>query len=47
MVLDREKLIYGVDVFPDEAENGRIGNLLNQPFQKYKKPTTLPTNETA
>jgi sterol desaturase/sphingolipid hydroxylase (fatty acid hydroxylase superfamily) len=44
--LDRDKLVYGVDVFPDEVENGQISNLLKQPFQKYKKPTILPVNET-
>ena len=37
--LDREKLIYGVDVFPDEKKNSRIKSLLVQPFQKYQKPT--------
>ena len=37
--LDREKLIYGVDVFPDEKENSNIKDLLKQPFQKYRKPT--------
>ena len=42
MYLDREQLVYGVDVFPDEIENGRVGSLLKQPFQKYKKPTILP-----
>ncbi len=41
MYLDREKLVYGVDVFPDEVENGQINNLLRQPFQKYKKPTII------
>jgi sterol desaturase/sphingolipid hydroxylase (fatty acid hydroxylase superfamily) len=44
--LDRDKLVFGVDVFPDEVENGQISNLLKQPFQKYKKPTILPFNET-
>jgi len=44
--LDRDKLVFGVDVFPDEVENGQISNLLMQPFQKYKKPTILPFNET-
>ncbi|WP_166967652.1 sterol desaturase family protein [Yeosuana marina] len=39
--LDREQLVFGVDIFPDELENGQIINLLKQPFQKYKKPTTL------
>ena len=39
MELDREHLMYGVDVFPDEKENGQIKSLLKQPFQKYKKPT--------
>ncbi|WP_445957216.1 sterol desaturase family protein [Yeosuana sp.] len=41
MYLDREKLVYGVDVFPDAIENGEISNLLKQPFQKYKKPTVI------
>lgn len=39
--LDTEKIVYGVDVFPDETENSGIWSLLKQPFQKYKKPTTL------
>jgi hypothetical protein len=37
--MDREKLIYGVDVFPDEKKNSNIGGLLKQPFQKYQRPT--------
>jgi hypothetical protein len=39
MYLEREKLIYGIDVFPDEKKNSHIGELLKQPFQKYEKPT--------
>jgi sterol desaturase/sphingolipid hydroxylase (fatty acid hydroxylase superfamily) len=39
MYLDREKLIYGVDVFPDENKNTNIVELLKQPFQTYEKPT--------
>lgn len=39
MYLDREKLIYGVDVFPDEVKNSNIAALLKQPFQDYEKPT--------
>lgn len=42
MYMDREKLVFGVDVFPNEIENGEIKNLLKQPFQKYKKPTISP-----
>ena len=42
MELDREKIVYGVDVFPDAIANGKIGELLKQPFQKYQKPTILP-----
>lgn len=45
MYLDREHLVFGVDVFPDEVENGQIKILLSQPFQKYKKPTILPVSE--
>jgi sterol desaturase/sphingolipid hydroxylase (fatty acid hydroxylase superfamily) len=44
--LDRDKLVFGVDVFPDEVENGQIRNLLKQPFQKYKKPTIISVDET-
>ena len=36
---EREKIKYGVDVFPDENKNGNIKDLLVQPFQKYQKPT--------
>ena len=39
MYMDRENLVYGVDVFPDEVKNGQIKELLKQPFQKYEKPT--------
>ena len=38
--LDREKVVYGVDVSYDEKTNSKISSLLIQPFQKYKKPTT-------
>jgi sterol desaturase/sphingolipid hydroxylase (fatty acid hydroxylase superfamily) len=42
MDFDREKLVYGVDVFPDETKNSNIKELLKQPFQKYQKPTLTP-----
>ena len=38
--LDAERIVYGVDVFPNEEENSRVGSLLKQPFQPYQKPTT-------
>ena len=41
MTLDREKIVYGVDTFPDETTNSNIKDLLKQPFHKYRKPTTL------
>jgi len=41
MDFDREKLIYGVDVFPDEKANGNIKELLKQPFKKYERPTII------
>ena len=43
--LKREKLIYGVDVFFDENANGKISQLLQQPFQPYSKPTLSPENK--
>ena len=39
--LDRAKIVYGVDTFPDEKINSSLKELLKQPFQKYKKPTNL------
>ena len=42
MYMDREEIVYGVDVFPDEEKNGKIWELLKQPFQKYQRPTILP-----
>jgi sterol desaturase/sphingolipid hydroxylase (fatty acid hydroxylase superfamily) len=45
MELDRDKLVYGVDVFPNEKENGNVWSLLKQPFQKYQKPTIIPSKE--
>ena len=41
MHLDREKIVYGVDTFPDEKINSSLKELLKQPFQKYQKPTNL------
>jgi len=40
MELAPEKITYGVDTFPDEKENSSIVGLLNQPFHKYRRPTT-------
>ncbi|KAF9660433.1 sterol desaturase family protein [Tenacibaculum mesophilum] len=41
MELDREKIVYGVDTFPDEEKNSSLKELLKQPFQSYRKPTNL------
>jgi len=41
MKMDREDLVYGIDVFPDEETNSNIKDLLKQPFQKYQKPTII------
>ncbi|WP_452219826.1 sterol desaturase family protein [Lacinutrix salivirga] len=38
MSLDREKIQYGVDTFPDEVENASLTALLKQPFHKYRSP---------
>jgi len=42
--MDREDLIYGVDVFPDEVKNGQVMELLKQPFLPYQKPTIIPND---
>ncbi len=39
MTLERDAIVYGVDTFPDEEGNGRLGVLLKQPFHKYRRPT--------
>ncbi|WP_407268998.1 sterol desaturase family protein [Tenacibaculum maritimum] len=41
MELDREKIVYGVDTFPNEVKNGEIKELLKQPFQGYRRPTNI------
>jgi len=41
LYLDREKIVYGVDTFPDEKSNSSLMELLKQPFQDYRKPTNL------
>lgn len=41
MELDREKIVYGVDTFPDEEKNSSLKELLKQPFQGYRKPTNV------
>lgn len=38
MTLDRDKLIYGVDTYPDPTENAEIMPLLKIPFQEYRSP---------
>lgn len=45
MYMERENLVYGVDVFPDEEKNGQLVELLKQPFQPYQKPTILPDED--
>ncbi len=45
MEYDREDIVYGVDTFPDEVENGSITGLLKQPFNKYRKPTGASTSQ--
>jgi len=40
MYLDREKITFGVDTFPDEKQNSSVLGLLKQPFHKYRRPTT-------
>jgi sterol desaturase/sphingolipid hydroxylase (fatty acid hydroxylase superfamily) len=41
---EREKIVYGVDVFPDVEKNTKIGSLLRQPFEKYQRPTMDRSN---
>jgi len=43
--LDREKIVYGVDTFPNEATNSSLKELLKQPFQGYRKPSNTEKNK--
>lgn len=45
MTLDPNAIVYGVDTFPNQRENGSITGLLKQPFHKYRKPTTATVTE--
>ena len=38
LYLERTKIIYGVDTFPNAEENASLKHLLKQPFHKYRKP---------
>jgi sterol desaturase/sphingolipid hydroxylase (fatty acid hydroxylase superfamily) len=39
--MDTDKIVYGVDTFPDEKVNSSLKELLKQPFQGYRKPTGI------
>jgi hypothetical protein len=39
--MNPDKIVYGVDTFPDEERNSSLKELLKQPFQGYKKPTRI------
>jgi sterol desaturase/sphingolipid hydroxylase (fatty acid hydroxylase superfamily) len=39
--MNPDKIVYGVDTFPDEESNSSLKELLKQPFQGYKKPTRI------
>ena len=39
--MNPNKIVYGVDTFPDEEMNSSLKELLKQPFQGYKKPTRI------
>ncbi len=38
MVMDNAKIHFGIDTYPKEEENSRIGQLLKIPFGEYRKP---------
>jgi sterol desaturase/sphingolipid hydroxylase (fatty acid hydroxylase superfamily) len=41
--LEQKAIIYGIDTHPDPSENSRVRNLLQIPFQKYRRPTEPKT----
>lgn len=39
-VLDREKIVYGIDTVPDPAEHSNIASLLKIPFMGHRRATS-------
>jgi len=37
--LNNEKIVFGIDTYPDPAEHANMWELLKIPFLKYRKPT--------
>jgi sterol desaturase/sphingolipid hydroxylase (fatty acid hydroxylase superfamily) len=37
-MIDKDKLIYGIDTYMDPNENARLNPLIKIPFQEYRKP---------
>jgi len=37
MYMERDRIVYGVDTFPDEVENSSLKHLLKQPFSRVQK----------
>lgn len=44
-IKDPKTLVFGVDTYPDTAENANLKSLLKIPFNKYRPPTTLNADE--
>jgi sterol desaturase/sphingolipid hydroxylase (fatty acid hydroxylase superfamily) len=37
-IMGRQELVYGIDTYPDPAENSKVGPLLKIPFMEYRNP---------
>lgn len=42
---DPDTLVYGVDTYPDAAENSDLAQLLKVPFNSYRAPTVNPKKD--
>ena len=42
-ILEREKIIYGVDTHMDPNEHNRLSSLLRIPFGKYREASGKPS----
>jgi sterol desaturase/sphingolipid hydroxylase (fatty acid hydroxylase superfamily) len=38
MTIDRDKLVYGIDTYPDPKEHAHLGQLFKLPFEPYRTP---------
>jgi sterol desaturase/sphingolipid hydroxylase (fatty acid hydroxylase superfamily) len=44
-MVDNQKLVYGLDTYPDPAEVSKVSAILAMPFKPYRPPLSYPQEE--